>query len=209
MLKSKNNLETIIEFFSNDKINTLFLNYLDEGKLVFYLFLISFFSNKYDYKASFDAATDNGDLFSNKKNYQMLLRPNTNEIKANLETNIKKIIICDYRLYLTYSKKHLSLNAYDFKKDLTNFFKNYLNIDNRDLANGLADNPQYLFSELEKYSINPSKYKFDIHDISETNFIGELRKQYYENKNSKTSLSNLFSQIKLESIYKKFSFLTY
>lgn len=209
MLKSKNNLETIIEFFSNDKINTLFLNYLDEGKLVFYLFLIRFFSNKYDYKASFDAATDYGDLFSNKKNYLMLLRPNTNEIKANLETNIKKIIICDYRIYLNYSKKHLSLNAYDFKKDLTNFFKNNLNIDNKHLVNGLADNPQYLFSELEKYSINPLHYKFDIHDVSEINFIGELRKQYYENKNNQISLSNLFSQLKLESLYKKFSFLTY
>lgn len=209
MLKSNNNLDKIVEYFEKDNLNCLFLNYLDEGKQVFYLFLIKFFSQKYNYTSSLGSSIAVNDLFSNKKNIQLLLKPNANEIKSALDTNTKNIIICDYRLYLNYSKKYLTINAYNFKKDLIYFFKKYFDIDNQSLLDGLVDSPQYLFSEIEKYSINPSGYKFDIYDIAETNFIAELRKKYYENKNNKFDLSNLFNHLKLETLYKKFNFLTY
>ena len=69
-------------------------------------------------------------------------------------------------------------------------------------------NPQLILSETSKYLINKDNYLKDESINSEVNKILEIRKNIFELKRNE-NLQQLFSAIKEEAKYKKFSFLTF
>ena len=87
------------------------------------------------------------------------------------------------------------------------FIKNILKIESQNLIEICLKNPQLILSETSKYLINKDNYLKDESINSEVNKILEIRKNIFELKNE--NLQQLFSAIKEEAKYKKFSFLTF
>lgn len=198
-----------IETFINTKEeNFLFLNFIDEKITNFYEYVFNYYSKKYNFILN----TKNNsklDLFEQNTKISLFIKPKLDEIKNLITNNHKCIVFCDYKNYISYSKKFLSINCYNYKIDVKKFLQLDLDIKNDQLVNGLMETPEYFYSEIEKYNLNLESYLYNITDANEIDFILNIRKNFYSIKNKSQNLKSLFDLLKLEYHYKKFSFLTY
>lgn len=201
--------DIFVKFLNTDSVNQiLLLNYINEEIYLFYEYLISYYLAKFNFKLSLNTQDDSVDLFDTSPRINLLIKPKLKEMDLVLSSNEKSIIFLEYRSYVQYSKKYLSVNCYNYKKDIKDFIIETLQIKNNSLLSGIENNPQYIYSELSKYILNDN-YEFNLMNGDKLDFILNIRKNYYETKNKELNLIKLFDLIKSEFIYKKFNFLTY
>ena len=205
------NLELIEKFFvSEDK--TLIINQINDEIGSFYNFVIDEFSKKNNKlivsKTISDKNIDNNDLFgiSNIYIYNLTNSKNIKEIANNPS---QKIILTDYKNYKRFKDDYISINGYNFEKDIRSILINYFNIDNEYLISYCSDQPYLIYSETSKYKINDSKYLKDSYINNDGNLILNIRKDIFDVKKAQINIRKLFSLLKNEVHHKKFNFLTY
>ena len=205
------NIENINDFLNNDKYNCLLINQINDEIGSFYLYVVIYLSTSLGINVIFnneaDNISDNSDLFVLKKIHIFNLT-SSKKIDKLLLSREKLIIFTDYKNFKKYQKNYQTINGYNFSNDLKEFIKNTLKIENQNLMEICLKNPQLILSETSKYLINKDNYLKDESIHIEVNKILEIRKNIFELKKNE-SLQQLFSAIKEEAKYKKFSFLTF
>ena len=205
------NIENIKNFLNNHKDNYLLINQVNDEIGSFYLYVIIYLSKSLGINVSFnnegDNISDNSDLFGLKKIHIFNLT-SSKKIDKLLLSREKLIIFTDYKNFKKYQKNYQTINGYNFSNDLKVFIKNTLKIENQNLMEICLKNPQLILSETSKYLINKDNYLKDESIHIEVNKILEIRKNIFELKRNE-NLQQLFSAIKEEAKYKKFSFLTF
>lgn len=205
------NIENIKDFLSDHKDNCLLINQVNDEIGSFYLYVIIYLSKSLGINVSFnnegDNISDNSDLFGLKKIHIFNLT-SSKKIDKLLLSREKLIIFTDYKNFKKYQKTYQTINGYNFSNDLKVFIKNTLKIENQNLMEICLKNPQLILSETSKYLINKDNYLKDESIHIEVNKILEIRKNIFELKRNE-NLQQLFSAIKEEAKYKKFSFLTF
>ena len=154
-----------------------------------------------------DNIPDNNDLFGLRKIHIFNLS-SSKKLDKLLSSREKLIIFTDYKNFKKFQKDYQTINGYNFSNDLKVFIKNTLKIENQNLEEICLKNPQLILSETSKYLINKDNYLKDESINLEVNKILEIRKNIFELKRNE-NLLQLFSAIKEEAKYKKFSFLTF
>jgi hypothetical protein len=204
-------IENIKDFLNNNEVNFLLINQVNDEIGSFYLYVIIYLSKSLGINVSFnnetDNISDNSDLFGLKKIHIFNLT-SSKKIDKLLLSREKLIIFTDYKNFKKYQKKNQTINGYNFSNDLKVFIKNILKIESQNLIEICLKNPQLILSETSKYLINKDNYLKDESINSEVNKILEIRKNIFELKRNE-NLQQLFSAIKEEAKYKKFSFLTF
>ncbi len=204
-------IENIKDFLNNNEDNCLLINQVNDEIGSFYLYVIIYLSKSLGINVSFnneaDNISDNSDLFGLKKIHIFNLT-SSKKIDKLLLSREKLIIFTDYKNFKKYQKNYQTINGYNFSNDLKVFIKNTLKIDNQYLMEICLKNPQLILSETSKYLINKDNYLKDESINSEVNKILGIRKNIFELKRNE-NLQQLFSAIKEEVKYKKFSFLTF
>ena len=206
----KNNIDKL-NFFFQSKEKELLINQVNEITSSFYIGVIKHISIRNNINISLngdESKDDIGDLFG-RSNIDVYNLTNSKKIEILLQSQNKKIILTDYKNYKKFNKNFLSINGYEYEKDITTFIKNELNIDNMELINFCKNYPVLLFSETSKYLINSDGYINDQLSFNEKNHILELRKSIFSLKKDGIKIKTLFSKIKTEAIYKKLNFLIY
>lgn len=206
----KNNVDKI-NFFFQKKEKELLINQVNEIISSFYIGIIKHIAtrNGVDISLNGDESKENiGDLFG-RSNIDIYNLTNTKKIEVLLQSQDKKIILTDYKNYKKFNRDVMSINGYEYEKDMATFIKNELNIDNMELMNFCKNYPVLLFSETSKYLINSDGYTNDQLSFNEKNHILELRKSIFSLKKDGNKIKSLFSKIKSEAIYKKLNFLIY
>ena len=204
-------IENIKDFLNNNEVNFLLINQVNDEIGSFYLYVIIYLSKSLGINVSFnnetDNISDNSDLFGLKKIHIFNLT-SSKKIDKLLLSREKLIIFTDYKNFKKYQKNYQTINGYNFSNDLKVFIKNILKIESQNLIEICLKNPQLILSETSKYLINKDNYLKDESINSEVNKILEIRKNIFELKRNE-NLQQLFSAIKEEAKYKKFSFLTF
>ena len=204
-------IENIKDFLNNNEANFLLINQVNDEIGSFYLYVIIYLSKSLGINVNFnneaDNISDNSDLFGLKKIHIFNLT-SSKKIDKLLLSREKLIIFTDYKNFKKYQKNYQTINGYNFSNDLKEFIKNTLKIENQNLMEICLKNPQLILSETSKYLINKDNYLKDESIHIEVNKILEIRKNIFELKKNE-SLQKLFSAIKEEAKYKKFSFLTF
>ena len=206
----KNNIDKL-NFFFQSKEKALLINQVNELISSFYIGIIKHIAIRNDVGISLsgDESKENiGDLFG-RSNIDIYNLSNTKKIDILLNSQNKKIILTDYKNYKKFNRDILSINGYDFEKDIATFIKDELNINNMELINFCKNYPVLLFSETSKYLTNSNGYIKDQLSFYEKYHILELRKSIFSLKKDGTKIKTLFSKIKSEAIYKKLNFLIY
>jgi len=203
--------ENIKDFLNDNEVNFLLINQVNDEIGSFYLYVIIYLSKSLGINVSFnneaDNISDNSDLFGLKK-IHILNLTSSKKIDKLLLSSEKLIIFTDYKNFKKYQKNYQTINGYNFSNDLKVFIKNILKIESQNLIEICLKNPQLILSETSKYLINKDNYLKDESINSEVNKILEIRKNIFELKRNE-NLQQLFSAIKEEAKYKKFSFLTF
>ena len=204
-------IENIKDFLNNNEANFLLINQVNDEIGSFYLYVIIYLSKSLGINVNFnneaDNISDNSDLFGLKKIHIFNLT-SSKKLDNLLLSKEKLIIFTDYKNFKKYQKNYQTINGYNFSNDLKVFIKNTLKIENQNLMEICLKNPQLILSETSKYLINKDNYLKDESIHIEVNKILEIRKNIFELKKNE-SLQQLFSAIKEEVKYKKFSFLTF
>lgn len=207
-----NNILLIKKFLTNSDDKKLFINQLDEKIDQLYYYIISYFSEKseFELKAVDNEDTDlpqDNDLFG-KQEVKLYKKIQSRKIDTLLENNAKAIFFVDYRNYKKFKDKYNAVNTYNYKIDIKYFLQNELKIDDQLLLNNITNNPQYIYSEIEKFLVN-NRYE---NSVFNENLIDNLlvnRKDLYDIKNKPpTNLVEFYNLLKKEVNIKKFSFLT-
>ena len=204
-------IENIKDFLNNNEANFLLVNQVNDEIGSFYLYVIIYLSKSLGINVSFnneaDNISDNSDLFGLKKIY-IFNSTSSKKLDNLLLSKEKLIIFTDYKNFKKYQKNYQTINGYNFSNDLKIFIKDTLKIENQNLMDICLKNPQLILSETSKYLINENNYLKDESIHLEVNKILEIRKNIFELKKNE-NLQQLFSAIKEEVKYKKFSFLTF
>ncbi len=209
---NKNNIEIIKYFFSTDENKTLLVNQVSEDIGCFYELLLEEISSSYKIKidklsdTSFFSASN--DLFQERKILLCHLT-SSKQIEDISKNEYQKIIISDYKNFKKYKKKFLTINGYQYERDVIYFLKKIYNINDDNLIDYCVSLPYFTLSEATKYKINKSGYTTDTKSKSLKNFVLETRKDIFMLRKSNINIKKLFSKIKNEAMYKKFNFLTY
>tara|TARA_B100000963_G_C22379777_1_gene559607 strand:- start:68 stop:709 length:642 start_codon:yes stop_codon:yes gene_type:complete len=205
------NIENISDFLGKDEDNCLLINQVNDEIGSFYLYVIIYLSKSLGINIRFnndsDNISDNNDLFGLKK-INIFNLTSSKKLDKLLPSKEKLIIFTDYKNFKKYQKNYHTINGYNFSNDLKTFVKNTLKIESQNLIEICLKNPQLILSETSKYLINKENYLKDQSIHLEVNKILEIRKNIFELKKNK-NLKQLFSTIKEEVKYKKFSFLTF
>ena len=207
MVKINQNVDLVDSFFQS-KINKLLINGVNEKISSFYLFVLAFFSKKNSVPLSANQQENTGDLFFNKE-VRLLINPSTKEISNNLNTAKNIIFLTDYKNFKKFSRDVDSLNGYQYQDDIKFFLQETLKIYDKNLLKNLFENPQYIYSETEKYLANNNYPENTIIDFVESDFISDIRKIHYKEKYNQKDIIKLYRLIKKEYLYKKLNFLTY
>ena len=204
-----NNIDLIKSFLSSSK-DHLLINQVNGEIGLFYTYVIQYIALEHNINVYIsDGIQDNSnDLFGEIK-MPVITTTSTNKINDILKSTQKTVINTDYKNYKKFSNQVTSINGYDYVKDLKNFLKNNLKIENDTLLNYCIETPMFTYSETSKFLVNEEGYYSDQLVQKDTNFILELRKVIFELKSKNKNIKNLYGKIKDESKYKKFNFLTY
>jgi len=207
---TKSNNIDLIKFFLSSSETHLIINQINEEIGLFYIYVIQNIALGHNLGIYLsDGIKDNysDDLFGDVK-IPVITTTSANKINDILTSTQKTIINTDYKNYKKFSNQVTSINGYDYVKDLKNFLKDNLEIENDTLLNYCIDAPIFTYSETSKFLINKKGYHSDQTIQKDTNFILELRKAIFEIKNKNKNVRNLYDKMKDEFKYKKFNFLT-
>lgn len=209
---NNNNIKIIEKFLDADNNDTLIINQVSEEIGQFYDLVVKEFSKKIGVKVftsdDYNISNTSSDLFDDKKIYLFNLS-NSKQIENIAGSNNQKIIFTDYKNFKKYQKKYLTVNGYNFEKDIRFFLKFYFEIDDINLINFSISHPYFIMSEISKYSINKISYRIDQSINSDNNSISQIRKKIFKLKVSDINIKKLFLMHKDEVLYKKFNFLVY
>ena len=209
---TKNNIKIIDNFLSTEKDHTLLINKVSEEIACFYDFVVKEFSEKYRIKVYTNNEPSNtndvDDLFQNNK-IDIYNLANSKLIESLGNENYKKIIFSDYKNYKKFQKQFLTINGYEFERDMIYFIRIINEIKEDSLVEYCISKPYFTSSEISKYKISKSNYITDSNIKKFRNFILDIRKEVYMSRKSKFDVKKLFLMIKNEAMYKKFSFLIY
>ena len=206
-----NNIILIKHFLDSKNENKLIINQVSDQIGVFYSCLIDYLCSKSKIIISRNQnleTTKTQSLFIDN-NVFIHYSNNKKDIDKFIKMNDKVIIISDYRVFKEYSKKILSVNGYNYIKDIRYFIKNDLKIDNLSVLEFCMNNPHLAFSEISKYQINSRGYISDATINEESNFILNIRKQLFNLKRNNSDTRSIYENLKEEVLYKKFNFLIY
>ena len=206
-----NNIILIKDFLDGKNENKLIINQVSDQIGVFYSCLIDYLCSKSKIVIARDQnleTTKTQSLFI-ENNVFINYSNNKKDIDRFMKMNDKIIIISDYRVFKEYSKKILSVNGYNYIKDIRYFIKNEFKINNLNVLEFCINNPHLAFSEISKYQINSHGYISDATINEETNFILNIRKQLFNLKRNDSDTRSIYENLKKEVLYKKFNFLIY
>jgi len=206
-----NNIILIKDFLDGKNENKLVINQVSDQIGVFYSCLIDYLCSKSKIVIARDQnleTTKTQSLFI-ENNVFIHYSNNKKDIDKFMKMNDKVIIISEYRVFKEYSKKILSVNGYNYIKDIRYFIKNELKIDDLSVLEFCMNNPHLAFSEISKYQINSHGYISDATINEESNFILNIRKQLFNLKKSDSDTRSIYENLKKEVLYKKFNFLIY
>ena len=206
-----NNIILIKNFLDGKNENKLIINQVSDQIGVFYSCLIDYLCSKSKIVIARDQnleTTKTQSLFI-ENNVFINYSNNKKDIDRFMKMNDKIIIISDYRVFKEYSKKILSVNGYNYIKDIRYFIKNEFKINNLNVLEFCINNPHLAFSEISKYQINSHGYISDATINEETNFILNIRKQLFNLKRNDSDTRSIYENLKKEVLYKKFNFLIY
>jgi len=206
-----NNIAIIKDFLDGKNENKLIINQVSDQIGVFYSCLIDYLCSKSKIVIARDQnleTTKTQSLFI-ENNVFIHYSNNKKDIDKFMKMNDKVIIISEYRVFKEYSKKILSVNGYNYIKDIRYFIKKELEIDNLSVLEFCTNNPHLAFSEISKYQINSHGYISDATINEETNFILNIRKQLFNLKRNDSDTRSIYENLKKEVLYKKFNFLIY
>ena len=206
-----NNIILIKDFLDGKNENKLIINQVSDQIGVFYSCLIDYLCSKSKIVIARDQnleTTKTQSLFI-ENNVFIHYSNNKKDIDKFIKMNDKVIIISDYRVFKEYSKKILSVNGYNYIKDIRYFIKNEFKINNLNVLEFCMNNPHLAFSEISKYQINSHGYISDATINEENNFILNIRKQLFNLKRNSSDTKSIYENLKKEVLYKKFNFLIY
>ena len=208
----QNNIVNIQNFISDKSIKNLIINYTSEELLHFYLETIKSFSKEervvirnYNEESKLDI--NNSDLFEVDE-IKIFNLKNMKKIENEISKQNRSIIFLDYKNYKILKDQYLSVNGYNFHKDIEYLLKTIFKISNNDLINYCIQLPHSVFSEISKYLTNKENYNTNPILSFKSEQILSIRKTINELKKKKNLLS-LYEKIKDEAKFKKFNFLTY
>lgn len=196
-------------FLSEDK--NLLINQVNEELGEFYIGVLKNLSKEQSIRLVFqdiDSQLISHSLFEDVK-IKLCKTTQSKKIEEAMLSYEKKIIITDYRNWKKYAGNCPSVNGYKFKEDLKYVLEDFFKISNKDLFNFCQQSPALAFSEINKYLINSKNYKSDVKIMSNENYILNIRKDIFSEKQQNKNLQKLFETIKREAIYKKLNFLTF
>ena len=206
------NLNKLDDFLNTDGPTTLIINQISEEIGLFYLYVIKYLTIKKNINLIFEdnilEEIEAGDLFGNKRKIRIYNQTNLKTIDRIIKSKSQNIIFADYKIFKKYQGMNDCINGYSFEEDIKYFLQDILKVNDKELLNYCREHPYFTYSEVSKFIINSQGYEKDANINSDRSFILEIRKDIFRNKN-KSSLINIFSKIKEEALYKKFSFLTY
>ena len=206
-----NNIAIIKDFLDGKNENKLIINQVSDQIGVFYSCLIDYLCSKSKIVIARDQnleTTKTQSLFI-ENNVFIHYSNNKKDIDKFMKMKDKVIIISDYRVFKEYSKKILSVNGYNYIKDIRYFIKNEFKINNLNVLEFCMNNPHLAFSEISKYQTNSHGYISDATISEESNFILNIRKQLFNLKRNDSDTRSIYENLKKEVLYKKFNFLIY
>tara|TARA_B100000963_G_scaffold174654_1_gene151928 strand:- start:1640 stop:2266 length:627 start_codon:yes stop_codon:yes gene_type:complete len=204
------NIELISNFLNSNKQNLL-INQVNEEIGCFYEMVIKGISEKLNINIDTNEDLNENrseDLFSEKKIY-LYNTSSSKQIEKISNSNSQNIILTDYKNYKKFLKNFISINGYEFEKDLRYFLNEFYEIYDEDLINYCITIPYLMFSEVSKYKLNSQNYVVDTLVKEKSSFILNIRKDIFNLKKTGYDIKKIFFKLKSEVNYKKFSFLIY
>ena len=205
------NIESIKGFIQEGTKSKLLVNQVNDEIGFFYVGVIENEANikniKLNYKDNF-IKENAGNLFEVKE-IDLYFSNSKKIIEQYLESDRKCIIFTDYKNFKLYSSSLLTINGYDYSKDIKYYLREILDIKNNEIINFCLNNPYLTFSEVSKYLINSSGYIKENDVITSNNFILEIRKELFNLKKNQKDPLKIYTNLKTEVKYKKFNFLAY
>lgn len=204
-----NQIKELKNFF-NSSIKNLLINQSSEEINQLYYNFIKHYCERNKYQLIFDEryTSTSNDLFEINK-IKIIRSNNEKKINEYLDSDEKKILFLEYRLFKKLKNKFKFINSYQYETDINDFITKELQIENKELINFCKINPIALFSETSKYLVNNNRYVTDQVLKDQKSQILNIRKSIYELKIKKLDIKNLYSKIKVEALFKKFNFLIY
>ena len=206
-----NNINLIEDFLGNVSDGKLIINQVSEDIGVLYRGIIDYFCKEIKVKVVKNVISETNltqDLFK-EKNIYLHYSISRKSIDSILEKKDKVIIFSDYRNYKIFSKKILSINGYEYQKDIKYYLGSELKINNSDIINFCIDNPQLALSEISKFLVNSAGYVAETRTNAKKNSILEIRKEFYSLVRNNDGVKSIYENLKKEVKYKKFNFLIY
>ena len=205
-----NNIERIINFIKNRNETKLLVNEVSEEIGFFYVNLVENEAHSQNIRLNYNSfgKENTNSLFDNDE-ISLIFLSSKKIIEEQMISNQKCIIFTDYRNFKKYASSTLSVNGYDYYKDINFYIKKVLQIDNSDLIDFCVNTPYLTFSEISKYMVNNSGYAKENEIKKDNNFILDIRKELFNLKKNQKSAFEIYSNLKKEVKYKKFNFLAY
>ncbi len=206
-----NNVLLIKKFIADEAKSCLLINQVNEEIGFFYINFVKNVSDikniKLNYKSNY-TEEEVIDLFKVHE-IDLYFSNNRKDINTLINSNNKCIIFTDYKNFKIFSSSILTVNGYEYQKDINYYIKEELKIDNSELVDFSKENPYLAFSEISKYLVNSKGYVKENKIKESHNFILEIRKELFNLKRNQKSSIDIYSNLKQEVKYKKFNFLIY
>lgn len=206
-----NNVLGIKKFIGDESKSCLLINQVNEEIGFFYINFVENESNikniKLNYKSKY-IEEEMIDLFKVNE-IDLYFSNNKKDINTLINSNKKCIVFTDYKNFKIFSSSILTVNGYEYQKDINYYIKEELKIDNSELVDFSKENPYLAFSEISKYLVNSSSYVKENKIRESHNFILEIRKKLFNLKRNQRPSIDIYSNLKQEVKYKKFNFLIY
>jgi hypothetical protein len=206
-----NNVLLIKKFIADETKSCLLINQVSEEIGFFYINFVKNESDikniKLNYKSNY-TEEEVIDLFKAHE-IDLYFSNNRKDINTLINSNNKCIIFTDYKNFKIFSSSILTVNGYEYQKDINYYIKEELKIDNSELVDFSKENPYLAFSEISKYLVNSKGYVKENKIKESHNFILEIRKELFNLKRNQKSSIDIYSNLKQEVKYKKFNFLIY
>ena len=206
-----NNIEHTINFIKSKDETKLLINQVNDSIGLFYLNLISKEAESKKIKLNYKDVLSkeiNKNLFEEEEIY-ICFSNNKKIIENYINADNKCVIFTDYKNFRIFSDKVLTINGYNYQKDIDYYLKEKHQIRDTEIIEYCTSSPYLTFSELSKYMVNRSNYIKENRIEEKNNFILEIRKNIFSLKKFNKSPQEIYNHLKLEVRYKKFNFLIY
>ena len=179
-----NNVLLIKKFIADEAKSCLLINQVSEEIGFFYINFVKNESDikniKLNYKSNY-TEEEVIDLFKVHE-IDLYFSNNRKDINTLINSNNKCIIFTDYKNFKIFSSSILTVNGYEYQKDINYYIKEELKIDNSELVDFSKENPYLAFSEISKYLVNSKGYVKENKIKESHNFILEIRKELFNLK---------------------------